>query len=210
MATFAALTTRVVNKYKGSSGATFTTQAEDAINDAIEFFQNEQFWFSEGTEDVTLTEDDPEITTATGFPSDFWYLHPDGGLAIVQSNRRFLVEKRSVSEYDKENSEGTGRPRIYRELGNTIQVYPYPNDAYTLEVRYIKKYVALSGSQTNDFTVYAPQLIEARALSMLFLGQGHDGEKMHKFWENKEQQYLGALRSTTQKRVGTGNLALND
>lgn len=209
MATFAELLTRVVNKYKGSSGTAFTTQASEALNDAIQYYQREHFWFTEGTASVTLTSGDPEVTTATGFPTDFWYLHPDGGMAIVQSQCRFAVEKASVAEYDYWNSEGTGRPCLYRELANKIQVYPYPNEAYTLEFRYIKKYASISGSTENDFTTYAPQLIEARALSMLFLSEGHDGTELHKFWESQEMNHLNALRLTNNQRVATGNLTID-
>jgi hypothetical protein len=206
MATFAELVTRVVNKYKGSSGTSFTTQAEQAINDAIEYYQTEHFWFTEGTASVTLSVGDPDVSSASGFPTDFWYVHSDGGLAVVQSNSRFDVTKVSVSEYDAMNTEGTGRPRYYRDLGNTIEVYPYPDQAYTLEFRYIKKYTALSGSSTNDFTTFAPQLIEARALAMLFLSEGQDGAEPRTSWQGVETQQLMAMRLASNQRLATGNL----
>lgn len=209
MTAFDALTTRVVNKYKGSSGAAFTTQAGQAINDAIEYYQSEHFWFTEGTANITLAIGSPELTTATGFPTDFWYLHPDGGLAIVQSQQRFKVEKAKVSQYDYWNNQGTGRPDIYRELAGGIQVYPYPDQAYALEFRYVKKYAVLTGANSNDYTLNAPQLIEARALSMLFLSEGHDGADMYTTWAGVEGELLTAMRLTNTKRVGTGNLTTN-
>jgi len=211
MATFNDIVTRVVNKYKGpsSSSTTFVTQVELAVNDAIEFYQREHFWFSESTASVTLTAGDPEVTTASGFPTDFWYLHPSSGLTVVQSQSRYPLTKVSVVDYDYRNTQGTGRPEVYRELANTIQVYPYPNQAYTVEFRYIKKYVSLSGTQTNNFTIYAPQLIEARALSMLFLGQGQDGTEMRVYWAQEEERNLDALRFTSYQRIATGELEID-
>lgn len=206
MATFSELASRVVAKYKGSTGTTFTTQAGDAINDAIEYYQREHFWFSEGVASVTLTVGSNEVSTASGFPTDYWYINPNGGMALVQSNQRFVLEKISIGEYDENNNQGTGRPTVFREIGQTMQVYPYPDQAYVVEFRYIKKYTALTGSQSNDFTVYAPQLLEARALSMLFLAQGQDETGMRNFWQEEERNQLMSLKRTSNARMATGNL----
>lgn len=211
MATFGQLTTRVVNKYKGSSGASFTTQAQAAINDAIEYYRREPFWFTQGTFSLTLVADEPNISSNPSWPTDFWYLLENGGLAVVQSRQRFPVRKARVEEYDLWNVEASGRPFIYRDLAGNIEVYYYPNQAYTLEGRYAKKYDALTADGAeNDFTVNAAQLIEARALSMLFLSEGHDGETMKVFWENEENKQLASLRLTNNQRVATGNLATNE
>jgi hypothetical protein len=206
MATFDEIVTRVINKYKGSTGADFTTQARNAVNDAIEFYQTEQFWFTEGEATITLTVGDPEISTASGFPTDYWYLRPEGGIVIIQSQTRYPLRKAKAHEYDLFNTQGNGRPYIYRELALGIQVYYYPDQAYTMKFRYVKKYSALSSGGTNDFTAYAPQLIEARALSMLFLSQGHDGQTLHKSWENQELRFLQALREVTRQRLTNGEI----
>ncbi len=210
MSTWGELKTRVQNKYKGSTGATMLTQIGAAINDAVEYYQREQMWFSEGTASVTLTAGNPEVTTATGFPADFWYLHPDSGLAVVHSQTRYVLDKASVSQYDNWNLQGNGRPFIYRELAGGIQVYYYPDQAYMVEFRYIKKYPALtSENSTNDWLTNVPQLIEARALSMLFLSEGHDGQTMKNFWETEESKQFNSLRLSNHQRVATGNLALD-
>lgn len=206
MATFSELTARVVTGYKGSTGSTFTTQAGDAINDAIEYYQREHFWFSEGVASVTLTAGNPEVSTASGFPTDYWYINPDGGFVLIQANQRFVLDKVSIGQYDEENNQGTGRPYMFREIGQTMQVYPYPDQAYVVEFRYIKKYTALTGSQSNDFTVYAPQLLVTRALSQLFLSAGQDETGMRDYWKQEEQNQLMSLKRTSNARLATGNL----
>jgi len=74
-------------------------------------------------------------------------------------------------------------------------------------MRYIKEYIALSGdSDTNAFTLNAPELIEARALSTLFLTEGHDGREMRQFWKQEETDQFDAMKLITYQRTGTGNL----
>jgi len=210
MATFSAIRTKVVDRYKGSKGSTFTTTAGEAINEAVAFYADKHWWFTEGTATVTLAEDAFELTTQVGFPTDFGYMVPEAGIAVVQSQNRYVLRQVTPEEYDRINTEGTGRPYMYRELGNAIQVYPYADRSYTVEFRYIKTYADLSGDgDSNDFTNYAPNLIIARAMNLLLLGQGQDTGVLTTRWEREEEKQLRMLRRINSQRLATGDLVMN-
>lgn len=210
MATFSEIVQRVITKYKGSNASAFTTQAEYAVNDAIDFYKNYEFWFTQGLASVTLTASDPDLTSASGFPTDYNYIHPSGGIAIVDSQNRYTLKRISIEEYNAINTQATGRPYAYSEFDEVINVYFYPQQAYVAEFRYVKKYTELSGSESNDFTNNAYRLLEAHALQRLFLSEGHDGTDMRKFWQEEEQRQLFTLLETNRMKTTTGELATDE
>lgn len=180
-----------------------------AINDAIEYYQREELWFREATASFNLVVGDSNLSSHASFPTDFWFLRGDAPIIVTQSNINYPLEKLIVSDYDQMDNSNSGRPRFYRELASAIKVYPIPDYAYACQVRYIKKYNALSSdSDSNDWTIYAPQLIEAHALARLFLSEGHDGNSMHAYWRGQEEDQIRALRVTHNRRVATGNLSI--
>lgn len=209
MATLGTLKTRILNKYKGSESSSFALKVVDAINDAIEFYQHEDFWFREATANITLVTSVSNIRTNGSFPTDYAFLSSGSPIIIKQSTLTYRLERISLKEYDMINQETTGRPEFFNENAGEINLYPIPFEAYPCEIRYIKKYSAMTNdADSNDWTVNAPQLIEAHALSDLFLSQGHDGETMHRFWADKANGYLMALRLQNKRRQATGNLEI--
>lgn len=208
MANFGTIKTRVLRKYKGSTSVSFTAEVANAINDAIEYYASEPVWFREEDATLTLVANNADLTANAGWPSDFWYLRGDAAINIIQSNSSYPLDKISASAYDLMNKQTLGRPQYYRELSGKVQVYPYPDTTYTCQIRYIKKYADLvNDSDSNDWTIYAPALIEARALSDLFLSEGHDKE-MSDYWRIQEIDALESLRLTSKMRVASGILSL--
>lgn len=206
MANLGTLKQRVLRKYKGSTSSAFEAQAVAAINDAIEYFNREELWFREATATLTLVAGSGDLSGHASFPTDFWFLRGNAPIIVTQSSQNYQLEKLSASEFDDINKGNSGRPRYYRELSGNIEIYPLPDTTYSCQVRYIKQYDDLvSDSDSNDWTVYAPQLIEARALASLYLSEGHDAT-MASYWQNQEEQQARALRVTHNRRVATGNL----
>jgi hypothetical protein len=207
VATLGTLKQRILSFFRGSTSAAAEADVVAAINDAVEYYQREELWFREATASFNLVAGNSNLSSHASFPADFWFLRGDAPIVITQNNMIYPLCKLSVSDFDNISSGSSGRPAYYRELSSTIEIYPLPDSTYNCEIRYIKKYDALStDGQSNDWLVYAPQLIEARALSRLFLTRGHDGEKMHLFWKEQEIEQARALRVTHNRRVATGNL----
>lgn len=196
--------------YRGSTSAAAETDVIAAINDAVEYYNREELWFREATAVFNLVSGDGDLSGHASFPTDFWFLRGDAPIIISQNGVNYKLCKISASDFDNIDRNSTGRPAYYRELSGNIEIYPLPDATYSCEVRYIKKYNTLStDGESNDWLVYAPQLIEARALSRLFLTRGHDGDSMHTFWKEQEIEQARALRVTHNRRVATGNLDID-
>lgn len=211
MATFGTIKTRIADRYKGSSGASFLATIGTAINEAIEYYSYLDVWFREVTLSLTLTVGDGDLTANAAWPTDFWYFDEDSAVRIYYASKRYAVTKVSPGEFDTSyNDASTGMPRIYREQSGKVELLPLPDQAYTCEIKYIKKYAELTDdANTNDWLVYAPQLIQARALSQLFLGQGHETGGMHDYWKRQEDEQLTELKRVNARRKATGNLQMD-
>lgn len=207
MATFAELKTRVsVALQDENNTAISSADVGQAINDAIAFYSEQRFYFNEGQATLNLTVGNPVIA---GLPTDLGQLVSKNGLVLNYSNSRYELFHRSPAEYDAMNDEGSGMPGVYTERYGAYQVYPYPDQAYQVQVTYVKEYAALSGdSDTNDFTTEAPELIKYRAVSVLAAMRLQDSglSGISKGFEDLE-----AIRLTrkTRKIKSTGSLSVN-
>lgn len=199
MATFGSLKTELAQKldesYLGSQIAT-------AINRTIDYYKRDQFWFNTTSTNITLTTGSPTVT----LPSDFLYELDNSGLVINYSQSRYPLQKITALDYDSMNSEATGLPRYYRNNGNSIELYPYPDQSYTLILRYVKDYDELtSDNQSNDWTQF-PRLIVAKTLADLFMDQRKEVERFTAYQAIAEDEYL-RIRKQNAQRIATGTLS---
>ena len=204
MANFSELKTDISN-YLGESY--LDTQVGDAINRAIRFYQRRRFWFNEESTSITLTASDPVVPS---LPSDFQYEIPDGGLVIVDNQSYYRLRKVGNAEYDANNTQGIGRPTMYRNRDSQLEVYFYPDQAYTLNLYYVKNYTALSADgDSNDFTNNAEELIKNKALAYLYETYRKDAEKAVYFRQVAKDE-LDDLLVESNNRTTTGTLVIED
>ncbi|MEK9768610.1 MAG: hypothetical protein VW683_06780 [Betaproteobacteria bacterium] len=198
MPTFSQLKTNIANKINDSQVDTFIG---DAINAAIRYYQKQRFWFNEADTTITLTVNNPVVPN---IPTDFQYELPKAGLVIEDSNQFYPLDKRSNYLYDEANVAGIGRPEIYRNRSGSLEVYFYPDQAYTLHLYYIKKYTDLSADgDTNDFTDRAEELISAHALYLLYRDYRRNNEEAV-FYKQVAEDELQRLLTESNARVTTG------
>lgn len=213
MATFGDLISEVEEKIDqtllGTSPTVTTSPAAKAINRAIKYFEPERFWFNEASTSITLTSGDPVVPS---LPSDFQFEVSNGGLAINYSSTRYPIKKISVGDYDRINHQGSGLPYAYKQFGGQIDLYFYPDQAYTLELRYIKKYTDMTSvSDTNDWTNNAERLIVAKALEDLYLDRRHSNASgLYGLYAQKRQDEFQQLMDKTNQRSTTGSLQTED
>jgi hypothetical protein len=207
MATFGSLKTSASKRLMDDSNtAVSSSDVADSINAAIGFWKQKRFWFNQATATPTLTEDDPDIT---GMPSDFLYELSKNGLVIEYASSRYPLVKVDNNFFDMRDSEGVGLPAIYTYRNGGLQVYPYPDQAYTLKLYYIKDYTDLSDdSDTNDFTTYADKLVLYEALSRLH-GELRQDEKMEAYYTGRAQAEYQNLLNRTSKLIGSGILSID-
>jgi len=206
MATFGDLKTSISKRLQDTQGtAVSTSDVADAINSALKFWKKQKFWFNEESAVLTMTEDSALIS---GLPDDFQFELPESGFVIENSQIKYRLKKVPPTQYDYEDIEGNGIPDIYTWKAGSFFVYPYPQEAYSLNVHYIKDYDDLSGdSDTNDFTEYADQLIMYEALSRLH-GELRQDEKMEAYYSARAQNEFSSLASFGKRKNGSGQLTI--
>lgn len=174
-----------------------------AVNDAIGFFQNERTWFNEALVTLTLTVGNPVVPNV---PSDFLYEIPEEGLVIPYAQISYRLRKLHPAEYDDVSVQSTGLPFGYMNQDKVLSVYYWPDQAYSLSLYYVKGYSALVNSgDTNDWTVNAPDLIQAKATENLYRYKVKDFERADGLLPDI-QRYWGSIRDTTTSKLATGSL----
>lgn len=204
MATFGDLKTRIADKLIDDS---LSSQIATAINNAIKYYQHERLWFNEVSEEITLSSGDPVVPD---IPDDFLYEVPERGLVISYNGLRYPLHKVSGGEYDAMNNETEAMPCVYASRTGQIEVYPYPDQDYTLILPYLKKYDDLvSDNDSNDWTNYGERVIEAKALADIWLDYRHEPE-VSAIFGAKASDELERIKTLTNSKLTTGRLVTED
>lgn len=186
----------------------FTATSADSvvatINQSVAYWKRRPFWFNEAASTQTLTTGDPTIT----LPSDFYTEIMPAGFVVIDNESRYVLQKITPLEYDNINIESTGRPRFYVELAGQYLAYDYPDQDYSISIRYLKDYAALSGdSDYNDFTVYADRLICYDALARAH-GEYRQDEKMEAYYSARAEDEYKQLLAMNNRKIGSGRLVV--
>jgi len=207
MATFGELQTAVSKRLLDVNNvAVSQSDVALALNNAISYWKFRRFGFNQQELDLTLTIQDGTINIPSGS------LVPDtddGAFVIEYSNERWPLVKKSREQYNQIwTRNGYGIPKVYAYMSTTYECFPLPDRAYTLKCYLLKDYADLVNlSDTNDFTINAPRLIQLWALANLS-GELRQDEKMETYYRgasNNEYMNLGVL---SDKQSGTGKLTL--
>lgn len=212
MATFGELQTKASTRLKDANNtAVSSADVADVINDAIQHWSKKRFWFNEFKEDVTLAVGDPVLPALPNNVTPL-YLFQENGLVINYASTRWPLAKVSPAEYDDLNAEGKGLPFAWTQRGDglAIELYWYPDVAYTAVARGVKAYdrFATNGNEnnlTNDFTVEAPDLILYEALSRLY-GEFRQDPKMEEYYSNRAVNEYKNLNGQTRRNKATGRI----
>jgi hypothetical protein len=201
MATFGELQTQVSSRLKDPNNTSVSASiVADVLNEALQYWSKKPYWFNEFRDVVTLTEDDPVLTLTT----DAQYVFDTGGITIDYANTRWPVKKITSDEYDCLNVQGRGIPYAWVYRNGGYELYGYPDAAYTALVRGIKNYTDLSGdSDTNDFTINAPDLLRYEALARLY-GEFRQDPKMEAYYAARATNEHTNLRQATNRLNGSG------
>lgn len=208
MATFGDIQTKVSKRLLDPSNtAVSLSDVAASINDSISYWKFRRFWFNEVYDSGTMTEEDGTIP----LPSDF--LVPatqNDGFNIEYGSMRYPLKKISQPQYDGIwLNNGYGLPRMYARLGQSYEVYPLPDRAYTINRHYLKDYPALTASgQSNDFTDYADRLLVLWSCANL-IAEIREDDKMEAYFRTAAENEYNNLQVMTGKSNATGSLSLN-
>ena len=208
MATFGELQTSVSARIlDASQTAVSSSSVAASINNSIRYWKYKRFWFNQVSDTSTMTLEDATIP----LPSDFLVPTKDNGAFVIEySDMRYPLCKISDNEYNGlflDN--GYGLPSAYARIGQSYEVYPIPDRAYTIRREYLKDYAVLSSSSdTNDFTNYADRLLMLWSCADLSAEFRRDLE-MENYFRNAARDEYNLLQMMTQKSNGTGSLEIS-
>lgn len=170
--TLSGLISRVQSKVDdaGFSSSSITNYLNDAQNDVFNQYYLRSF---EASEDYSLTIGERDITDGSGLPDNFQQavdltLTSSGFETILQYLEYTELEERYPDSNDTTLYAET-IPRFWTLYGDTIKVFPAPDAAYTVTLRYLGRPTELSSpSQVpdlpSDFEEYYVLAASARVL----------------------------------------------
>lgn len=164
MSTFLEMQQRIADDLNRTD---LTTQIKKAINRAIIFYQKEPFWFKEATVTFSTIANQKSYSSSDTLITDIDRIYM---VESVLNSANYEMDEHDIKWIEEKNpNNATGNPTDYAWWQNKFWLYLVPDKVYTIRVYYTKTYAALSAdADTNDWLVYAEDLIEARARKWLY------------------------------------------
>lgn len=175
---------------------------DTVISDSIEFYASGRWWWNEAR------------VTSTTTPGNEYINRPTGARIIDQpflliGGVRYDMTKRTMDWIENSYTTPlTGQPTDYCEFGTQCRLWPTPNQAWTIVWLDIADVAALDyadAASTNAWTVYAPQLISARA-RMIFFRDYFKADIDFARAAGAEQDWYARLKGESNRRIGVGRM----
>ena len=172
------------------------------IQDAIDFYAAERWWWNETRVTSTTTPSSEYINRPSGD-------HITDRPFLLVGGVRFDLIKRSM-----EYIEGmytvpqVGQPTDYCEFGDQLRLWPTPNIAYTIIWLNVSDVTALNyadDTSSNAWTNQGAPLIAARAKMILWRDYMRD-DAAYQRAETQERDAYNRLKGETNRRLGTGRI----
>lgn len=183
-----------------------TDDIADAITRAIEYYQPMRFDFNETRDETFSTVADQQIYTSSDDAAIPLFYKMDLVTITVAGQRRPLepVDHRLI-EVLSDNSASTGEPYSYAYFDRSLQLYPIPDDVYTVRmIGHIKKAAPATDEEANNvWMVDGYQLIREKAKEYIAKDVLDDAEleaKSRRSAKDEENRLTGQ----TNDRIGSG------
>lgn len=181
-----------------------SAQITQAINATIDYYENRYFWFQQGFSALTTVDGDPVLS---GIPADFKFQQHPNSLVLLKNNYRYPLEHITPIEFDQvTNDISESFPRFYTYRTGAFELYPTPDDAYTVNLYYWKSFADLvADTDENDFTIYAERLIEYKSMLDLLEDYLPEDDRIM-IYRTKVKDELDTIENETYNRLSTGRL----
>lgn len=164
MATFAEIVTKVAGDLKIS---TLNDEIKAAINEAIDFYDSERFWFNGNKRDLSFST----VASQEYYGSADNVLIPRlvtiDGVRIIEGSNASATTGYRLSPFESEQMSipvVSGRPVAYSFFDQQFRLYPVPSAVYTVRVVGFYTLPELSAdADTNVWTTYASELLRKSA-----------------------------------------------
>lgn len=181
--------------------ADLTTQIATAVQNAIDYYDRERFWFNE----AIATASTVASTQNLDVPTDF--IAADTLRVTINSSKLDLTRRtKAYIDAITVTASHTGQPSDYAVYNQDLWLWPIPAAVYTLTLTYHKSLAALSGaSDTNAWMTEGEQLIRNRAEWELYAYVVRDPD-MAALCKAAEMEALQSLKSETGRYVASGGI----
>lgn len=200
------IVTKVQNRVRDSAYS--TTEIKNYLNDTQnDVFNEYRLPFMETTQNYTLTTGVSDITNGSGLPSNYVQAIE---IIVTTAGREAVLPYSNVRTIDSDHPDADdetvnprGAPSEWYFYGETIRVFPEPDDAYTLTLRYYKKPTLLSAdADVPDIPSEFEELLVVGAAYRVM--QVKDNYDQAGVLENKYDELLQKLVvKYSQPQVGT-------
>lgn len=199
MTALADLKTRIADEIDRTD---FTSQIALAVTTAVSAYKFNRFAFNETTGTFSTTASDDTYTTSDVLPTDILELDT---VRITVNSNYYLLEPVTWSTIDGLSSTSTltGRPTLYSWYAEQLRVYPIPDAAYTITLRY------LASVAEETWASRAENLIRARAKRELYMHYLFD-QSSAAMMAQAEREALGDLKREARLKQATGRLVPHD
>ena len=177
----------------GYSSTEITNYINDTQNDV---FNEYALPFMQSTQDYTLTIDEPDITNGSGLPADYaqaiTLVNTFNGNKEVIPYIDFTVLEEEYPDPEDLTQYPSGSPLYWYIYDQTIKVYPAPEQAYTVTLKYRSKPVVLSADADVPQipSEFEELLVSGASYRVLQVKDNYDQAGIH---QNKYDEILQKL-----------------
>ncbi len=175
-----------------------TSQIALAISTAVKAYKSTRFAFNESTDTLVTVAGTAEYSTATVAPNDLPsdIIDIDTARITVNSNR-YLLEPVTFETIDANDvsTTYTSRPIWYAWRAEALRLYPCPDAAYTIDLRYH------ADVAEETWCTRAEALIRARAKKELYLHALFDTASAQTMEMIEVQEKAALLREMRHKQT---------
>ena len=204
MTALADLKTRIASEIDRTDA---TTAIANAITTAISAYKSKRLLFNESSGTLTTAASTATYSTATAapntLPSDI--VEIDTARITITSSDRYLLEPVTFETIDgvDTSSTYTSRPVWFTWHAEAMRLYPIPDGAYTIDLRY------LASVSEETWCTRAEALIRCRAKRELYTHYLFDPQMASLMAAAEGSEYL-ALRREANMKQSSGRITGHD
>lgn len=206
---YGSIQARIADEVKRSD---LTSQIALEIQSAIQFYEKEQFWFSQSRSTLTFsTVASQEFYTSSDNANIPYILELDAVTVTITGTRTPMEFDLSYIDMEAISSmtTSTGQPSNVAYYAQQLRFYPIPDAIYPVRVSGTFKLSTLSlSADTNAWMVEGEELIRSRAKSAIYSRYIRNMEYASQA-RLEEKDALQMLRETHSRKNGMGSITSN-